>query len=90
MFRGIARVIRTCVVGNFNPGKLGLQSLGFLVNFDVDFKNFPGNYDWSGQLSLEKVQLTSLAFLVKQDSKSLKKSYSIVNRSQFERESMCK
>ena len=73
MFRGIARVIMACVVGNFNPGKSGLQSLGFLVNFDVDFKTFPGNYDRSGKLSLEKVRLTSLAFLVKQDSKSLKK-----------------
>ena len=38
-----------------NPGKLGLQSLGSLVNFEVTGHNFLENYDRSGKLRLEKV-----------------------------------
>ena len=53
-------------------GKLGLQSLGFPANFDFTGHNFPGNFDRSGKLRLEKVRLTSLVSLVKQDSKYLK------------------
>ena len=35
------------VAGNKDPGKIGLRSLGFPVNFDVTSHNFPGNYDRS-------------------------------------------
>ena len=68
MFWEIAKIIMACVVGNCDPGKLGLE----LGTVDVNFKTFQRNYDRSEKLWLEKVKLTSLVFLVKQDSKSIK------------------
>ena len=50
--------------GKLRPREIRTSKSWFPDKFDFTGHNFPGNYDRSGNLRLEKVCLTSLVFLV--------------------------